>query len=149
MQAYDGGMLATMAIDVSTILNDYDTRYYLYRMTGTVDALTGLYDKETETITPFTCHDQPATGDEIQVLPEGLRDDEIRKIYTSTHIDVLKTSQDFTVQAQLVSNSNVRGDTSASWWRLYDVKRYGFDRHYKALMVPITRPDVDKTLGYV
>ena len=138
-----------MAIDVSTILNDYDTVYFLYRLTGTLDLSTGLYKNETETTTAFLCHDQPATGDEIQVLPEGLQSEEVRKIYTSKHIDVLKTQEDFTVKAQLVSTSHFSGDPNASWWRLYNVKRYGMHRHYKALMVPITRSDVDKTLGYV
>ena len=140
-------MLAPMAIDVSTILNEYDVEYYLYRMTGVVDMVTGGYIKETETVTSFSCHDQPATGNEIDVLPEGLRDHEIRKIYFSQHIDLLKTPSDLTVQAQLVSNSDERADPAAMWWRLHNIKRYGFFRHYKALMVPIDYADVLRTLG--
>lgn len=142
-------MLAVMAIDVSTILNSYDVTYYLYRLSGDIDLVTGLYIKTGESITKFSCHDQPAKGDEIMMLPEMLRGDEIRKIYTAQHLDLLNTPADVTVQAQLVSDSSDRTNSSASWWRIYNVKRYGYNRHYKALMVPIGWADATKTLDGV
>jgi hypothetical protein len=136
-----------MAIDVSTILNEYDEKYFLFRLAGAVDLATGQYYKISETFVPFFCHDQPATADEIRVLPEGLRGDEIRKIYTSHNIDVLTHLPEVTVETQLVSDGNDRNDLAAMWWRLYAVKRYGRNRHYKAMMVPMDRADVERTLG--